>query len=166
MSSDSSAGGKRPIGKLDKAIADHVLMRRVAHPDSVQRDWNNALFHNLKEWSGRRVHRPSKTPFEACWQCVESTGGFYCEGLVMLPEHQHPERAIWCHTPTALVCFTHDLTRGAHGLQGIPFADSAIQHLYYANGIRGPFLFHPSYQVYHVSVPMFLHRRMGSDRLQ
>jgi len=163
MSINPTGIAKSKFGSHDKAIADHILMHHVASPDPTRRPWYTALLHNLRVWRERRVYRPSKTPFEAAWECVQQTGGMYCEGLVMLPQYERPQPAIWCSTPIAVVCFTHDLTAGPHGIQGIPFADSAVQHLYFANGIRGPYLFHPNPQVFQVGVPSMIHRRIRGD---
>ncbi|WP_133164333.1 hypothetical protein [Solimonas fluminis] len=150
----------RPVGRYDKHLIHIANGNRLGNPDLVRRRWWGAIHENRRPWEGTRVYEPTATPFETALEYAEQTSGQYCEGLVWLPNSTHAEEAIWCSTPEELVCFTHDLTLGDHGIQGFPLDDEALKHLYFVCGIRGIYLFHPNPVVMNIVIPEFLHPPM------
>jgi len=164
MSSFPTLSSQPTVSSLDRQLAAHIHMRSEISEDLLRRDWYHAIHHNVQHWKGRRRFRPSETPSRSCWEYVKVNGGIYCEGLVKLSEHERPETAIWCHTATDLICFTHDLRQRPHAIQGVPFEASSLQG-FLDNGVQGPYLFHASRHVYEFGISWIVMPTIGSSDL-
>lgn len=150
----SSGDGDECEFAWDRELAQFLHMHAVADPNEGRRPWYKALLNHVQKLRVPRKSRVLTDPFVACLEFVSRTGAIYYEGLVIREQDKRrPQPAIWASLPEAIVCFSHDLS-APHGIQGMPFSDSAISLLFHDQGIRGPYLFHENPLVLEQLVPL------------